>query len=134
MARTTRRTQGNECRECATFCERVIRPATCVAAECAFLYQYDDPLAGKRYLGCLQKVFDAEIDVEMFQEAERSRAGYGAVTLARAPLRRGAFEVEQAYDRRPEGRGCVNRRFFDAPDAGPDALRAFDLRDGLASA
>jgi len=25
----------------------------------------------------------------------------------------------------------VNRRFFDWPDAGSDAIRAFDLRDGL---
>lgn len=135
MARMARRTQGNECRECSTFCDRIIRPATCVAAGCAFLYQYDDPLAGRRYLGCLQKVFEAEIDVEMFEEAERTRAGYGAVTLARAPLRRCAFEIEQAHAQAAgEGGRCVNRRFLDAPDGGPDALRAFDLRDGLASA
>jgi hypothetical protein len=82
MARIARHTQGNECRECSTFCDRVIRPATCVAAGCAFLYQYDDPLSQTRYLGCLQKVFEAEIDVEMFDAAERTRAGYGAVTLS----------------------------------------------------
>ena len=135
MARMARRTQGNECRQCSTFCDRVIHPASCVAADCAFLYHYDDALSGKRYLGCLQKVFDAEIDVEMFEAAERTREGYGAVTIARTPLRRCAFEVERAYaGTEAEGSRCVNRRFFDAPDAGPDALRAFDLRDGLASA
>ena len=133
MARTARTTEGNECRRCSTFCDRVIAPATCVAAECAFLYHYDDPLSGRRYMGCLQKVFEAEIDVELFAAAERTRAGFGAVKLARAPLRRCAFEVERAYtpDARDDVAHCVNRRFFDAPDTGPDALRAFDLRAGL---
>ena len=134
MARTARSTQGNECRRCSTFCDRVIRPATCLAQDCAFLFEYDDPLDGRRYLGCMQKVFEAEIDVELFEEAERTRAGYGAVTLSRAPLRRCAFEVERAYaGTSSEGSRCVNRRFFDAPDEGPDALRAFDLRQGLAT-
>lgn len=118
-----------ECRRCATYCDRVIEPATCVAAGCAFLYVYDDPLSGRRFMGCLQGVFDAEIDVAMFSHAERTPAGYGAVKLARVPLRRCAFRVEQAHADGLEG--CTNRRFFDAPDAAPDALRAFDLRDGL---
>ncbi len=133
MARTARTTESNECRRCSTFCDRVISPATCVAANCAFLYQYDDPLSGRRYMGCVQKIFEAEIDVELFAAAERTRAGFGAVKLSRAPLRRCAFEVERAYAAvEPDsGDRCVNRRFFDAPDTGPDALRAFDLRAGL---
>ncbi len=135
MARTARtRTEGNECRRCSTFCDRVIAPATCVASECAFLYHYDDPLSGGRYMGCLQKVYEAEIDVELFAAAERTRAGFGTVKLSGDPLRRCAFEVERAYTiAEPHGGDrCVNRRFFDAPDTGPDALRAFDLRAGLA--
>jgi hypothetical protein len=128
MARAIRLTQVNECRQCATFCDRVIRPATCVAASCPALYQYDDELTGRRFMGCLHKVFATEIDVALFHEAERTRAGYGAVKLAGAPLRRCAFEVERAFD----WGECVNRRFLDAPDAGADAIRAFDLRDRLA--
>lgn len=135
MARMVRRTEVNECRQCSTFCDRVIQPSSCVAAGCAFLYQYDDPLSGIRYMGCMQKVFATEIDVAMFEAAERTRAGFGAVKVAAPPLRRCQFEVEQAYAAtESEGRRCVNRRFFDAPDTGPDALRAFDLRDGLTSA
>jgi hypothetical protein len=130
MARMVRRTEENECRQCSTFCDRVIAPATCVAAGCPYLYAYDDPLSGRRYMGCLQQVFATEIDVEMFREAERTRQGFGSVRLAAAPLERCRFTVEQAYD----GRGlqayrCVNKRFFDWPDAGKDAVRAFDLRD-----
>ena len=132
MARAIRRTELNECRQCPTVCDRVIQPASCVAAGCPALYQYDDPLNGRRYMGCLHKVFATEIDVALFEEAERTRAGYGAVKLAGAPLRRCAFHVERAFDRgEPTGR-CVNRRFFDWPDAGSDAIRAFDLRDRLA--
>ena len=124
MARIVRRTEINECRRCSTFCDRVIAPATCVADGCPNLYAYDDPLSGRRYMGCLQQVFATESD------AERTRAGFGTVRLANAPLRRCRFTVEQAYD----GRGledfrCVNKRFFDWPDEAADAVRAFDLRE-----
>src|SRR6185312_7808161 len=100
MARIVRRTEVNECRQCATYCDRVIAPATCIADNCPNLYAYDDPLTGRSYMGCVQQVFASEID------------------------------VEQAYD----GHGidayrCVNKRFYDWPDAAPDAVRAFDLRD-----
>jgi len=130
-----RQTESNECRRCSTFCDRVIQPASRVAAACVFLYEFDDPLSGQRYMGCLQKVFASEIDVELFESAERTRAGFGAVKLTGTPLRRCAFEVERAYaGTSSEGSRCSNRRFFDAPDAGSDAIRCFDLREGLSSA
>ena len=130
MARAIRSTHVNECRQCSAFCDRVIRPATCVQAACPSLYQYDDPLTGRRYMGCLMQVFATEIDVEMFRAAERTRAGFGTVRLANAPLKRCRFEVEQAYDGRGiEAYRCVNKRFYDWPDETPDAIRAFDLRD-----
>jgi hypothetical protein len=135
MARTVRRVDAAECRRCATYCDRAIAPASCVAAGCTFLYTYDDPLSGRRYMGCLQKVFATEIDVALFEEAERTRGGFGSVKLAREPLRRCAFTVERAVERGfGEAYRCKNRRFFDYPDTGPDAVRAFDLRDGLSAA
>jgi hypothetical protein len=130
MARIIRRTEINECRQCSTYCDRVIAPATCVADGCPYLYAYDDPLSGRRFMGCVQQVFATEIDVELFREAERTRAGFGTVRLAAAPLRNCRFTVEQAFDRPGlEAYRCVNKRFFDWPDAAPDAVRAFDLRD-----
>jgi hypothetical protein len=130
--RTVRRAEANECRRCAAFCDRVIAPATCVAADCPNLYAYDDPLSGRRYMGCVQGVFATEIDVELFAEAERTRAGFGSVRMAREPLAHCVFSVEQAYesDGGPDFR-CVNRRFFDWPDQASDAIRAFDLRSRL---
>jgi hypothetical protein len=130
MARIVRRTQANECRRCSTYCDRVIAPATCVADDCPNLYAYDDPETGRRYMGCVQKVFATEIDVELFRQAERTRHGFGTVRLANPPLRRCKFTVEQAFDGSGlEAYRCVNKRFFDWPDEAPDAVRAFDLRD-----
>ena len=132
MARAANKARASECRRCATYCDRVIRPASCISAACPYLYHYDDPLSGRRYMGCLQKVFATEIDVQLFEEAERSRAGFGAVKLSGEPLGRCDFSVEQAFDGGDaEAYRCVNRRFFDLPDDGADAVRAFDLRDRL---
>ena len=131
MGRTVRRAEATECRQCLTYCDRVIAPATCVAARCPSLYTYDDPLSDKRYMGCTHKVFATEIDVQLFEQAERGR-GYGVLKLAREPLARCSFSVERAHERaKGEEFHCVNRRFADFPDAAPGSVRAFDLRDGL---
>ena len=130
--RTVRRAEANECRRCSRYCDRVIAPATCVAAGCRHLYAYDDPLSGRRFMGCVQGVFSTEIDVELFAEAERSGPGFGTVRMAREPLPQCGFTVEHAYENDGgPGFTCVNRRFFDWPDAAPGAIRAFDLRDRL---
>ena len=80
-------------------------------------------------MGCLQKVFDAEIDVEIFQHAERTRAGYGGVKAKREPLPMCPFSVERSYEGNGAAFDCVNPRFFDAADGEPGGYRAFDLRD-----
>lgn len=129
MGRTARRTEAAECRQCLTYCDRVIAPATCVASRCPSLYAYDDPLTHRRYMGCAHSVFATEIDVELFEQAERGK-GYGVLKLAREPLARCAFEIEQAH---PDPvRRCCNRRFADFPETSPNAIAAFDLRQGLA--
>lgn len=124
--------ETNECRRCATYCDRVIEPASCVAAECPALYAYDDPLTGNRYMGCMEKVFGVEIDVELFRKAQRTRAGYGTVKVTGPPQTRCSFAVEQAFaGGETHAFRCVNRRFADLPDDASGAIRAFDLRDML---
>jgi hypothetical protein len=132
MARIVRQTEANECRRCSTFCDRVIAPAACIAQDCPYLYAYDDPLSGRRFMGCMQKVFATEIDVELFRAAERTRAGFGTVRLASAPLARCPFEIERAHERAGAEHRCVNPRFFDWPGEQADGIRAFDLRDHCA--
>ena len=134
MGRTARRTEASECRQCLTYCDRVIAPAICVAARCPSLYAYDDPLSKRRYMGCAHQVFASEIDVKLFEEAERGK-GYGSLKLAREPLTRCAFTIEKAHER-PAGEEwvCRNRRFADFPDTADGAFQAFDLRHGLSAA
>jgi hypothetical protein len=77
MARIIRRLETNECRRCSAYCDRVIAPSACVAQQCPNLYAYDDPVSGRRYMGCVQKVFATEIDVDLFHAAEQTRGGFG---------------------------------------------------------
>ncbi len=123
--------QGSECRQCCSFCDRVLLPSGCLESNCSYLYLYDDEESGRRYMGCLNKVFKVEIDVEVFEQAERSRHGFGGVRMARAPLPRCRSTVERAYHGQGEAFDCVNPGFFDPPEAGPEASSAFDLRDRL---
>ena len=73
-----------ECRRCDVHCDKVVYPAACVAKSCPFLYAIEE--FGHRYVGCMQNVFDVEIDVDLLAAAERTRSGFGAVKAMRQPL------------------------------------------------
>lgn len=120
-------TSIGECRRCRTFCDKLIEPRGCVELGCRYLYSYEDPLSGNAYMGCLRKVFRAEIDVEMFREAERG-GGYGGVKMSGQALPQCQFRVEPAFEGDGPSFACVNPRFFDCADSGPEGIRAFDIR------
>ena len=114
-----------ECRQCRTFCDRLVEPRGCLELRCRYLYSYVDPLGGGRYMGCMRKVFRAEIDVAMFEAAERS-GGYGGVKMTGEPLPQCQFRVEPSYERwRPRARVRQPRASSTPERAEP----AFDLRD-----
>jgi hypothetical protein len=119
MAVRSKTKQATECRQCRSFCDKTIQPRGCIEANCPFLYTYEDEKTGRSYIGCLQKVFDAEIDVEMFSTPS-ARAGYGGVKAKREPL---DVPVLGRALLRGNGRAfdCVNPRFFDAADGEPAA-------------
>ena len=121
--------EATECRQCCAFCDKTIEPRGCVEMNCPFLYTYEDERSGRQYMGCLQKVFGVEIDVDLFWKAERTRLGFGGVKAARAPLPICPFTVERSYEGSGAAFECVNKRFFDASEIGPGSYRAFDLRD-----
>lgn len=131
MAVRARTNEVTECRQCCTFCDKVVHPRGCVEMNCPFLYSYEDERSGRRYMGCLQKVFGVEIDIDLFEKAERTRQGFGGVKAARAPLPMCPFSVERSYEGTGEAFDCVNPRFFDAGDDSPGGYRAFDLRAGI---
>src|SRR5919197_3225125 len=123
--------RAGECRRCRTFCDRLVDPGGCLELRCRYLYSYVDPLSGRQFMGCMRKVFRAEIDVDMFDEAERN-GGYGGIKMTGEPLPQCQFRVEPAYEGAGPAHECVNPGFFDCTDAVPRGPRAFDLRDALA--
>ena len=108
----------------------MVHPSGCISSGCQYLYLYDDEGSGRRFMGCMNKVFRGEIDLEMFEAAERTRHGFGGVKLTGRPLPVCRTRVEQAYDGYGDAFECVNLAFF-APPVHDDDAAAFDLRDSL---
>jgi hypothetical protein len=106
-----------ECRRCDVHCDKVVHPAACVERACPFLYAYE--AWGHTYIGCMQKVYAVEIDLDLLQAAER-RGGFGAVRAVRRPLPMCQTEVESTYVSRGDPLGCVNPEFFELPDGQPN--------------
>ncbi len=77
-------------------------------------------------MGCMNKGFRGEIDVALFEQAERTRQGFGGVKMSGLPLPQCRGTVERAYDGHSEAFDCVNPSFFSAP-----VVEEFDLRDSL---
>ena len=111
-----------ECRGCAVHCEKVVYPAACLERSCPFVYAYEEH--GRTYMGCLQKVYEAEIDVEMLTAAERTPEGFGAVRALRGPLPMCEAAVQSTFSQRESELGCVNPEFGELP-AGSPTFRVF---------
>lgn len=92
---------------------------------CRFLYSYVDMFTGDQYVGCMQGVFGADVELGAVLEP----GGFGGVKMTGEPLPHCQFSVERAYEGNGPSYSCVNPRFFDCSDAGSEGLRAFDLRD-----
>src|SRR4029450_7111563 len=65
-----------ECRRCGVHCDKIVYPAACIDRACPFVYAYEE--FGHTYIGCMQKVYEVEIDVDLLREAELRRGGFGA--------------------------------------------------------
>jgi hypothetical protein len=116
-----------ECRQCRSFCDKMIEPRGCVEIGCRYLYSYSDMLTGVQYLGCMQGVYAAKVELDAVLQPR----GFGGVKMTGEALPHCPFEVERAYEGSGASYDCVNRRFFDCADDGPEGLRAFDLRDAI---
>jgi hypothetical protein len=121
------RTEVGECRQCRSFCDKMVEPRSCIELGCKFVYSHVDRFTGRQYVGCMQGVYGAEVDLAALQE----KGGVGGVKMTGTPLPHCPYTVEQAYNGEGESYDCVNRRFFDCTDEGAEGLRAFDLRDAV---
>jgi hypothetical protein len=111
-----------ECRRCGVHCEKVVYPAACLDRSCPYVYSYE--AHGHTYMGCMNKVYEVEIDVDLVRRAERSRDGFGAVGAKRRPLPICRVEVESTYASRCDELGCVNPEFYELP-VGEPTFRVF---------
>ena len=104
-----------ECRRCGVHCDKVVYPAACVERSCPFAYAYE--AHGHTWIGCMQKVYEVEIDLDLLREAERRAEGFGAVKSTRSPLPMCKVAVEPCYEKRIDDLGCQNPEFFELPRA-----------------
>src|SRR5207302_11399143 len=84
-----------ECRRCEVHCEKVVYPSACLARSCPVGYAYE--VHGHTIMVCMQKVFEAEIDVDMLHAAERRRGRVGAVQARRRPLPMCPYDVAPCF-------------------------------------
>jgi hypothetical protein len=115
---------GGSCRLCRAYCDWTIDPSACVDAGCPNLYAYDDQ-AGRRIVGCVERVFSAEIDLEVFERIrEANRGRFGLLRADRRPLPICRASVEIAYADRVPPVGCVNPEFAEPVDGEPFRITA----------
>jgi hypothetical protein len=111
-----------ECRRCEVHCDKVVYPAACLERTCPFVYAYE--AWGHTYVGCMQKVYEVEIDLHLLQAAEARKDGFGAVKAMRAPLPMCSVEVSPCYESRGDELGCRNPEFSEIPRGRP-SFRVF---------
>jgi hypothetical protein len=111
-----------QCRRCGVHCDKVVYPGACLDRACPFLYAFEEH--GHTYVGCMQKVYDVEIDLGLLRAAEEKRPGFGAVKAVRKPLPMCRVEVESCYENRADELGCINPEFFELPRERP-SFRVF---------
>jgi hypothetical protein len=112
-----------ECRRCKVHCDKVVYPAACVEQGCPFLYAYEG--WGRTWIGCMQNVFDVELDLDLVLEAERADGlGFGAVRAVRRALPLCRVEVDPCYRGREGELGCINPEFHELPEERP-SFRVF---------
>src|SRR5436190_21634043 len=80
-----------ECRRCDVHCDKVVYPSACLDRACPFVYAYQE--FGRTYIGCMQKVYAVEIDLELLSAAEARGGGFGAVRAVRSTLALGRVEM-----------------------------------------
>jgi hypothetical protein len=93
---------------------------------CPFVYAYE--AWGHTYVGCMQKVYEVEIDLELLEQAETGRSGFGAVRARRAPLPMCEVEVVGTYPHREDELGCRIPEFHELPREARDVPRVRDRR------
>ena len=86
-----------ECRRCGVHCDKIVYPAACLDRACPFVYAYEE--FGHTYIGCMQKVYEVEIDVDLLRRPSAAR-GIRRVRSSGQPLPMCRVEIEETYHSR----------------------------------
>ena len=76
-------------------------PAHCVATGCPRMYAHDAD--GVRWIGCIDGVFTAEVDLRRLQEQEAAHPGFGALHADGAPGVRCKAAIDPTFPHRDAG-------------------------------
>jgi len=106
-----------ECRRCEVHCDKVVYPGACLERSCPFVYAYE--AWGHTYVGCMQKVYAVEIDLDLLCAAESRADGFVGIRATGAPLPMCKVEVAPCYEGRGDELGCRNPEFHEIPRERP---------------
>src|SRR5918994_637027 len=122
-----------ECRRCDVHCDKVVYPGACIERSCPFVYAYE--AWGHTYVGCMQRVYGVEIDLDLLRAAEAKQEGFGGIratssaagtrSSTRSPsARASASSPRSTRARNPQGRffvqrACRSRSFCISAASGP---------------
>lgn len=104
------RTAAGSCRHCPVGCERVVEPVGCLESGCPRLYSHVRD--GRTWIGCMEGVYDVEIDLDGLQRLQRTKIGFGSLRAAREPLPICRSQVERTFEHRVTTAACVNPDFL----------------------
>ena len=105
------------CRRCEVHCDKVVYPGACLERSCPFVYAHE--AFGHTYMGCMQKIFDVEIDLHALEALERRAGGFGSIVARRPTLPMCRAEVVSCFEGRHDEVGCRNPEFFEVPVSRP---------------
>ena len=103
-------------------CDKVVYPGACIERSCPFVYAYE--AWGHTYVGCMQRVYAVELDLDLVQAAESRRDGFGGIRATGPPLPMCKIEVAPCYSGRGDELGCRNPEFHEVPRGRP-SFRVF---------
>jgi len=107
--------RASSCRRCRVYCDWIIDPVGCLG--CSRLYAYD-ARDGRRYVGCVERVHGAEVDLRVLEECAQEGRVFGGLRAERLPLTMCSAGIDRAYPRREPNIGCVNPEFHEPPEGG----------------
>jgi hypothetical protein len=85
---------------------------------------------GVRWIGCIDGVFTAEVDLRRLQEQEAAHPGFGALRAEGAPGARCKAAVDMTFPHRDDGQ-CTEKAFRTAHPRAADGREPVTTRRAL---